>query len=728
MIVRLRISKQRLQGVNKCYFVTLKYGREDIGDTPSGGVNGEDTSGGVNGEDTNGGIIGDSGRCGDTVISKRRSARESLGDADGEDTQSGGLTLAGADSLTLVGADGLGHRRGRESVIGKSLGTSGILSNNVTTSLGGENWNDPSLNPDGIVDYALYSDSDSFDSYENNVYGTLSNTFQNPVTNSVLAKNMNNPSITSDTPNNSTTDNHTRPYVNSTNFNTPSDTANIIPRDTANNNIPRNTAKNNNIPRNTAKDNSIPCSTAKHSSNIDAVNGSLHTPNIQNLPNTNTRPFDSTDNTETNTGTGQSSTNNIQSQLKNDPYVTHNARTDSIESRLRTNTISRENSLNSSPKKTKSRKVSSERASNSRKNSLSEDEFSKSRSNSLESLFNSRKNSVSEEEKGRNLRKHSTGEEAALESEKNSIDPALETFTSQDQVNKTPKSNNNSQIPTQVDIIKTETIKKREIHRPIPKNIAPLVQQDLIDLNQEDEELGIINKIIFSLIDPISGSKIKLPVKSTICTHFECFDYETFCLFNKIPSSISAFIKKEMFGKNRLRLKKLKQADDLKKEEKISYKKKPVVTDYIEIIDKPKSVYNNDGYGCTGFNQNFNQNNNYNRGYQNYNSIKSKYVAPVPNYNCPVCDAKFFLSDLEIYDSFNYFLKATPNYSNRVELVDMDKYRIIEEHSRITEESVVLSDHESDEDIAINMVKIKPTINSDALSLASGSWDDPIEL
>lgn len=268
-------------------------------------------------------------------------------------------------------------------------------------------------------------------------------------------------------------------------------------------------------------------------------------------------------------------------------------------------------------------------------------------------------------------------------------------------------------IPTQVD---TQTRVNQDLdYRPIPKNIIPLLQNELLDLN-DDEDLGIIDKMIFSLIDPLSASRIKLPVKPTKCIHFECFDYETFCLFNKIPTSIVKFIKSEMINKNLTRLKNINNTKPKPKKVPVKQQK-----DYIEIIDEPK-FYNNP-------------------------NIKSKFIAPIlPNYKCPLCDQKFFLSDLEIYDSFNYFLKFTPKNTNRVELVDMNKYRVIDDSSlpatNNDEDLIVLSDHESD--IEIQKQKSpnpQATFDDDSLDkamlgisnhlfnhTASGSWDDPIEL
>ncbi|EGW35622.1 uncharacterized protein SPAPADRAFT_58836, partial [Spathaspora passalidarum NRRL Y-27907] len=60
----------------------------------------------------------------------------------------------------------------------------------------------------------------------------------------------------------------------------------------------------------------------------------------------------------------------------------------------------------------------------------------------------------------------------------------------------------------------------------------------------------------------------------------------------------------------------------------------------------------------------------------------SRFIAPVfncPTYSCPICDTKFMLSGLTISDSYNYFVKSTPKETERIELIGMEKYRLIDD-------------------------------------------------
>lgn len=205
-------------------------------------------------------------------------------------------------------------------------------------------------------------------------------------------------------------------------------------------------------------------------------------------------------------------------------------------------------------------------------------------------------------------------------------------------------------------------------YRPLPINIKPIVEQELSEFN--DEEFGTVDKIVFSLKDPLGGSKIKLPVKSCHCIHFECFDYENFCLFNKIPSGVQTLMKKELAKKS------FKKLSDKK-----SRARKPIVPRNKITIINHVNIDKNPSYTL-------------------------KFIKPqVPMYKCPLCDILFPLNDLLISDSFNYFVKSTPKDTERVELVEMNHYKIVDDTIRpksssavSTEDIIILSDSEEDLD------------------------------
>lgn len=63
----------------------------------------------------------------------------------------------------------------------------------------------------------------------------------------------------------------------------------------------------------------------------------------------------------------------------------------------------------------------------------------------------------------------------------------------------------------------------------------------------------------------------------------------------------------------------------------------------------------------------------------------------------------FSLNQLYISDAYNFFVKTTPREVNRVELVDMIKYRILDDRAgsalpKNEEEVIILSDEDHDDD------------------------------
>jgi len=77
------------------------------------------------------------------------------------------------------------------------------------------------------------------------------------------------------------------------------------------------------------------------------------------------------------------------------------------------------------------------------------------------------------------------------------------------------------------------------------------------------------------------------------------------------------------------------------------------------------------------------------------------YSRTPPLYKCPLCDEKFALKQLYISDIFNFFVKTTPLSTTRIELVEADRYKILEseftETKEDTPEMVDLSDEEEEE-------------------------------
>lgn len=220
-------------------------------------------------------------------------------------------------------------------------------------------------------------------------------------------------------------------------------------------------------------------------------------------------------------------------------------------------------------------------------------------------------------------------------------------------------------------------------YRKVPPNIFPILENELKMLNPDMEELGI-DRIIFSLLDPLSKTRIDLPVKSNRCVHFECFDYGSFCMFNKIPQGVQFLLRRAM-TKLALELLRFQKA--------AGYMYSPV-----KIIDM---LNNNSTKKSTG-----------------------------KEYRCPICDTKFPLLDLIVSISFNYFIKGTPKDVEKIELVEMFQYRTISEREFIekrsqSEEVILLSDEdEDDEDTNIPIKAHSEPIKKDAPSTEKDITDD----
>ncbi|ABN68016.2 zinc finger protein, MIZ type [Scheffersomyces stipitis CBS 6054] len=217
-------------------------------------------------------------------------------------------------------------------------------------------------------------------------------------------------------------------------------------------------------------------------------------------------------------------------------------------------------------------------------------------------------------------------------------------------------------------------------YKPVPKHILPMIEQEIGAMN---DEFAIVDKFIFSLKDPLGASKIKLPVKSMYCIHFECFDFNNFCLFNKIPPGVKLLVKKDLAKKS---------FESIKLRKRVH---KEVKSEYVTIISDPKAY-------------------------------TAKFIAPMgPIYKCPICDRSFPLSELVMGDAYNYFVKSTPVDAERVELLDMNRYKVLDDKripKAVEEEIIVLSDDDDDNNNGIVNANYDDKVNAnqaDTVGLAS---------
>lgn len=268
---------------------------------------------------------------------------------------------------------------------------------------------------------------------------------------------------------------------------------------------------------------------------------------------------------------------------------------------------------------------------------------------------------------------------SSLDWELNKALSSSNTLPSSEVTYKAPSTSQGTQVITKNDT--KESDDRSAGYRTIPKNLISIIKKELGDLGDTDDDLGMIEKMVFTLKDPLSASKIGLPVKSSLCQHFECFDFENFCIFNKIPMGVKNLIKKDLAKRNL----------DLKKSEKLSK------------LTKPGHKY--DGH-ATNTNASFIHFPSFTPSIKNY---KQPFAQPkVPTYKCPVCNVSFALNQLYISDVFNFFVKTTPKHIDRIELMDMVRYKIIDDSkanwantksnvSHEPEELVILSDDDDDD-------------------------------
>ncbi|KAI5965847.1 uncharacterized protein KGF55_001210 [Candida pseudojiufengensis] len=142
------------------------------------------------------------------------------------------------------------------------------------------------------------------------------------------------------------------------------------------------------------------------------------------------------------------------------------------------------------------------------------------------------------------------GKSTAFTEELRKIDDEINKILKQPENQAQMTTFDNSQVSNNT---QTSTQSGQE-YKILPSNVLSVLEDEIKELNpdeekEEDDEF-LIDKIIFSLKDPLGGSRIKLPVKSLHCKHFDCFDFENFCLFNKLPEMIKDLTKKTLFRQN----------------------------------------------------------------------------------------------------------------------------------------------------------------------------------
>lgn len=208
--------------------------------------------------------------------------------------------------------------------------------------------------------------------------------------------------------------------------------------------------------------------------------------------------------------------------------------------------------------------------------------------------------------------------------------------------------------------------------RNIPPNLVHAIQRELHFFSDQnnDDDVEVIGKMAFSLKDPIARTKIKLPIKATTCRHFECFDFNNFCLFYGLPPGIKHGLKSSM----------LMQSKQSRETEAIFYKQQSQIAEGKMLLKSPGLVF-----------PQFSE-----HGQMFFTDV---YCRTPPLYKCPLCDEKFGLKQLYISDIFNFFVKTTPAHITRIELVENDRYKIIEEETiEKSEEKHDVVDLDDDDD------------------------------
>lgn len=228
-------------------------------------------------------------------------------------------------------------------------------------------------------------------------------------------------------------------------------------------------------------------------------------------------------------------------------------------------------------------------------------------------------------------------------------------------------------IPTLYKPIAARTSPAPPGYRNLPPNLVNTIQRELnLFFDNGDDDLEVVGKLVFSLKDPYLATKIRLPVKASTCRHFECFDLDNFCVFHKLPFGV----------KNTLRRSLTEKCNDARKLEQLFLKQQQRIANGTLLFKSPGLVYPQfSEHGQMFFSEVFNR--------------------TPPLYKCPLCDEKFGLKQLYISDVINFFVKTSPIQTTRIELVESDRYKIIDDEAEMevdTSEVVVLDEEDDDYD------------------------------
>lgn len=188
----------------------------------------------------------------------------------------------------------------------------------------------------------------------------------------------------------------------------------------------------------------------------------------------------------------------------------------------------------------------------------------------------------------------------------------------------------------------------------IPPNLVNAIQREFSFFTESstDDVVEVVGRMVFSLKDPIARTKIRLPIKATTCKHFECFDFYNFCLFYGLSTGT----------KNGLKTNLLMQSKVSRETEELFYKQQRQMAE-------GKILMKTMGLVLPHFSE---------HGQMFFTDV---YNRTPPLYKCPLCDEKFGLKQLYISDVFNFFVKTTPMHVTKIELVQNDRYKIIEEET-----------------------------------------------
>lgn len=227
--------------------------------------------------------------------------------------------------------------------------------------------------------------------------------------------------------------------------------------------------------------------------------------------------------------------------------------------------------------------------------------------------------------------------------------------------------------------------------RNIPPNLVNAIQRELNFFydNMTDDDVEVVGKMAFSLQDPIARTKIRLPIKATTCRHFECFDFYNFCLYYDLSTGTRNGLKTNM----------LLQSKESRESEEKFYQQQRKIAEGKMLIKSPGLIF-----------PQFSE-----HGQMFFTDI---YSRTPPLYKCPLCDEKFGLKQLYISDVFNFFVKTTPAHVTKIELVENDRYKIVEEetveNSDEQHDVVELDDDEEEDkdDVNSGNVKSVETTNS----------------